>query len=260
MRVVADTHVHLYSCYDLAAAFAGLGRRLADLAPGAVRVACLTERAECHFFRDLRQGKLDRARIGGDVTPLVEPGALTVGANGDSRLFLLAGRQSVTAERIEVLALAADMDVPDGLPAEDAIGRIRDAGGVPVIGWALGKWAFARGRVVAALLEKNKPGTVLVGDTSMRPALWPEPGLMRAAREVGYGVLAGSDPLPFAGEERRMGCYASLLEGDFDPERPVASLHRMLCDTGRSFRRVGRRCNFLTVALRLRGNARTRSR
>jgi hypothetical protein len=65
---------------------------------------------------------------------------------------------------------------------------------------------------------------------------------MRRARKEGYSVAAGSDALPFPGEEKYLGTYASRIAGPFDPDRPRESFRRLLASP-ESFRgEVGRRC------------------
>jgi hypothetical protein len=48
-RVVADTHVHLYPCYDLEVALQSLARNLARTAAGA-HAAFFAERSDCRAF------------------------------------------------------------------------------------------------------------------------------------------------------------------------------------------------------------------
>ena len=130
-----------------------------------------------------------------------------------------------------------------------------EAGGVPVVGWAPGKWFFGRGKIVASLIESCDPGQLAVGDTILRATCWAEPLLMRAARRRGCTVLAGSDPLPFAGEEVRAGTYATVLEGAFDKQKPRSSLRELL-QTG-SACTMGRRNGPVLMLQRLRKNAAT---
>jgi hypothetical protein len=115
---------------------------------------------------------------------------------------------------------------------------------------------FGRRRIVEGLLEGTSPKDLLIGDSSLRPAGWPEPGLMRAARRAGFRIVAGSDPLPFAGEERMLGRYGVAGDGAFDPRCPAASLRRWLNDPASAFRRVGTRSPLAQVLRRLAGNAR----
>jgi hypothetical protein len=230
-RLVADTHVHLYPGYDVAAALGALVANLARLAaPGDIPAAFLAERRDCQAFAALRDGTLKPAGEALEIRPLAAAGAVLVAAPGKPPVYLFAGRQVVAAERLEILALATRADIPDGLPAVRVIAETLAAGGAPVIGWSPGKWWGARGRLVLELLERFKPGELLLGDTLLRPALCPEPRLMREARRRGHAVLAGSDPLPLAGEEVFLGAYATVLQGAFDPGQPRESACHLLRD------------------------------
>ena len=227
MSIIADTHVHLYPCYDGAAALrtlsANLGRHGGD---AAVRLACLAERSDCDVIAQWADGSAP-APPGWTLTA-PEAGALRAEGPAGAVVYLVAGRQIVTAERIEVLGLAMPDRVEDGRPAADTVAAVQAAGGVPVLAWAPGKWFFARGRVVRRTIARHAPGSLLLGDTTLRPTVWPEPALMRAARKRGYGIVAGSDPLPFAGEEVRLGVYASVIDAPFDAERPLAAAREAL--------------------------------
>lgn len=263
MPIIADTHLHLYPCYAAGAALAGLADRLGTLAaaagvPAAARVGVLVDRAGQSGLADLAAAAPRLADAGLRLAPAAEPGALRLTTAAGADLHLLAGRQIVTAERIEVLALAASLPVPDGLPAAEVLARIRAAGGVPVLSWAPGKWWFARGRLVAGLLAQGAPGTLLLGDTTLRPLGWGGPELLRAARRRGIGIVAGSDPLPVAGDECQMGRYTTVWPAaDFDPGRPVGSLRSALADASAA-RATGARNGPLAAARRLWRNARRR--
>ena len=188
-----------------------------------------------------------------------EAGVLTMTDATGRDLDLVAGRQIVTQERVEILALALVDDVADEQSADDTLEQIQAAGGVPVLSWAPGKWLGPRGRIIARLLKQHEPGQLLLGDTSLRPAIMPEPWLMQRARQRGFGVVHGSDPLPFAGEERMMATYGSRLNGDWDEARPLASLRALLRTPALASKAAGQRCGLFDLVRRLRSNARVRS-
>jgi len=226
--MVADTHVHIYPCYDFPAALASLVANLARLAAGeAVSAAFFTERHDCRAFASLQDGSLPAAGRDLEVRSL-EEGAVLLATGGGAEVYLFAGRQLVTAERIEVLAVAMPADLPDGQPALKMVEAVLAAGGVPVIGWSPGKWSLSRGHVVRELLRRFKPGDLLLGDTALRPTPCPEPRLMREARRRGLAVIAGSDPLPLPREERLLGTYATVFQGPFDAAQPLESARRLL--------------------------------
>ncbi len=247
MLVLADTHVHFYPVYNLDRWLSTAFAHLSVSAPH-VRVVCLTERHDCHAFRD----NIFRGERAGKL-------ALRVTRDGQS-LFVLAGRQVVTAERLEALALCTDAEIPDGLPMAETLKRIRAEGAAPALAWAPGKWFFARGRVVTHLLETEPPGSLLIGDTSLRPTVWADPDLMTFGHARGFNVIAGSDPLPFAGDEISVGRYGVRCEIPFDAERPGESFLAALKNPATRFHRAGRRCGVMEWLARRRAHKRASRR
>lgn len=228
-QLVMDAHVHLYPEYDWRVAVRSLAANLGRSAQGpAVLLGLLTEGAGYGFFRGVRAAQ-ERYRDGElALEPCRDPGAIAIRAGDRIAAYLIAGRQIITAERLEVLALGSDADIPDGEPVRRVIERVRQAGAVPVLSWAPGKWFFGRGRVVRQLLESAQPGAFLLGDTALRPKGWGYPALLELGRKRGCKVLCGSDPLPLPGEEGRIGGYGVKVRADFDPDMPAESVKRML--------------------------------
>jgi hypothetical protein len=228
--LIADTHVHLYPAYDVAVALACAYRHLTAMVRGseAVDVALLlTERYDCSFYRDLISGR-HILPSGFSFRPAAEPGALVIeNPSASIRLWLFAGRQVVTRDGVEVLALLTEAEFYDRHDTRETIDLIRAAGGLPVLSWSPGKWLGRRGAVIRSLIDESGESLLGIGDTAMRPCCWPTPGLMRRGRERGLPVLAGSDPLPFAGDEVSTGRYAIRTQ-EFDPQRPVSSLYALL--------------------------------
>lgn len=240
MRIVFDTHVHLYPFYDLELLLASAHRQLSGIAPAAdLRVLCLTERTGQTSFEALAQGRMSAP--GWTIGGTADPALLSARATDGRTLSLLAGRQLIAAERIEVLVLGADLRLDDGLPARDILARIREAGAVAVLPWGLGKWLGQRGNLISNLLESAQPGDFALADTYLLPALAPRPGPLRAASARGFRVLAGTDPLPKPGEEKLAGRYGVLAEAEVDPANHGPSLRRVLGDPSVRLQTVGRR-------------------
>ncbi len=248
MKIIADTHIHIYPVHDPAELIRRAARRLvrASSSPNPVFVLFLAEGRGFDFFGRLRNGSHGLPGTF-NVEPADEPEAVRVTLEEDT-VWILAGRQVATAERVEILALTLAGGVEDGRPAAETVEAVLAGGGIPVLAWAPGKWMFRRAAVVRSLLKTFGPDRLLLGDTSLRPLGWPEPAAMR---EPGRKVVAGSDPLPRSGEEARAGSYGVALEGDFDGLRPAASLRRLLADPEAPLRRVGRRDPPWRTAFRL---------
>ena len=232
MWIIADTHAHLYREYDFRlffqVALTAFEARVHEIAGTKLLnndwrgVLCLVERTGQHFFQDLRDGT---TRIPDhQITMSQDPLILKVTQTGKRTLYLLAGRQIVAREGIEVLALGMAEEVQDGTPALDIIKTIRKHGGLPVLPWALGKWMFERGQVLRKLLESGSADEFAVGDTSLRPREWPMPCPLRIAKTRGFALLAGSDPLPPPREVVHVGQYVTTVQGAWEETAPFQSI------------------------------------
>ena len=251
--LICDGHLHLYPEYRWQAALIHLASGLQQLQAAAGSVHCigfLAESARCRFYQQALGDPAAFRADGISIAAGPEADALVVRSNGAIAGHLVAGRQIVTRERLEVLALTRDLDVPDGLPVHEVLAEIKRQGAVAVLSWSPGKWFFGRGKIVQDLIDASPPDAFLLGDTSLRPTCWPMPALLRKAAQRGFKIIAGSDPLPLAGEERFVGTYGFTCQAPFDPDQPAASLRRML--SGRSFapRLVGRRSGALQFLAR----------
>lgn len=253
MQIIADTHVHIYPGFLSAGLFPAIIARMDALAGGEdhVNVLCLAERNDCHWFRDVRSAGTvvcdgyEIKPVPGDVS------TLAAFQEGRPRLYVVAGRQVVTLERLEVLVLGCDDDMADGAPAGEVVDFVLKLGAAPVLSWAPGKWLFRRSAVVFELLEKEAPGRLLVGDSAIRPEMWREPRAMKFARDRGFMVVAGTDPLPMDGEEKYIGTYCSLMSGEFDPQRPSASIKALMLGGVAQVHSVGKRCRPIESLWRL---------
>ena len=220
-----DAHVHVYPEFELDvlltafASHADIFARDADALAMAVMLRGFQPSLEAALApfkeRDLRGWKLEKAAEDSFVA-----------TDNSRRIFLLPARQVAARERIEALGLFGEAEVPDGLPLQESIGRLRDAGFQPVLAWGLGKWLFKRAPIVADALESAaREGTPLpVGDSALRPTFWPTPSLYKKAIKLGSVVLYGSDPLPRMGDEYSAGCYATLMDASFDEKAPATSI------------------------------------
>ncbi len=240
MNIIAETHLHVYPCYDVKKVFHVLRSNLQSHGPDNVHMAFLTERSDCHFFIELKENK--SLASDGDIHIKDFGNALLISESGYDDFYLFSGRQIITKEKLEVLALTTDINIPDNeLDAADVIRKINDDNGVAVISWAPGKWLGSRGKLIGTLLEHFSPSSLLLADTAIRPRCFFEPLLMKQAQKKGYNILAGSDPLPFEGEEIMAGRYVTRWMMDFNPQDPLDSVRKYLKNPSTNFERAGKR-------------------
>jgi len=263
VRIHLDAHAHIYPFYDVPRLLLAALDQMPRTSPTDLRVLCLAERFDCSFFQALAQ---DEIRLPGDVWRIVawDPaGGVKIRHLPDHRdLWILAGRQIVSSERIEVCSLFSDEPIEDGQPAETLIRTILKGEGLPALDWAPGKWLFKRGKLVRSLIKKFKPDELILVDTSLRPSGCPPSPAYATARKQGRAVLAGSDPLPFAGEEDLAGSYYSTVEIPWleDEARLVTPLKTALMSASLPITCGGQRSSPAAVAGRLRQNAKAKSR
>ncbi|MCO6430353.1 MAG: hypothetical protein J5J00_05780 [Deltaproteobacteria bacterium] len=217
MGLLADTHVHFYSTYDLSRFLDGAFNNLNS----AIRSDQLP--AECHkaLFVCDREGQENFRTVFSrpeSYTPtsytLVRTAdgiAEVAASNGDS-LLIMHCRQLVSQERLELLALVSSAEVGERRPAGELVEAINAAGGVPVLCWSPGKWTFSRGKVAGELLRFYSPEELLVGDIAMRPGCFCEPQLFTYAGKRRIHIIAGSDPLPIQSDQSLSGSYCTYFE------------------------------------------------
>lgn len=264
--LLVDGHVHLYSNYDLLGAFKigieNLSKNARKIVQNlelnhnkathtSIKVLLLTERSDCHFFDQFCDSASRFESIGLKIKQTPELEALLITCNHGDAIYIFAGRQIITAERLEILSLTSNKMIEDRkFTVKEVIEKVNESRGIPVLNWAPGKWFFKRKKVVQQTLEKSSPQQVLIGDTSLRHTLWPEPKLMIQAKDTGFKVIAGSDPLPFRGEENLIGSYGFSAIAEFDPEKPVTSIRKMLRDQNSKVSFMGKRNNILKFTKR----------
>jgi len=251
--VLVDGHAHIYPFFNLQIALDAVFNALRDKYPTTPRIVCLAERHDCNVFDQLKKTQ----EFTGESEYKVEDcGAYLRVASRKSYsiCYFLPGRQIVTAEKIEILALNSTAKFQDGVTAVDAVYGALDVGALPVVAWSPGKWFFQRRGVVERLLEKFGPKEIALGDTSLRPMGWTTPVLIREAIKACYKVLSGSDPLPLAGEETRLGSYMTAIGNGKLESTPDDRIGQLLLDQNVNLSSVGSRGSFFDVGKRISRN------
>jgi len=252
-----DGHVHLYPIFDLARAIETGRKNLLKFAEKTnatekvVPVWLLVERSDTDMFDELRKIGQKNENENGFSFEQIDSVTIAVKRENKRILFIFAGRQLVTAENLEVLSLISDFNLADRAASlEETIDLIGQNQGIPALNWAPGKWFAARGKIVEKAIEENESDKFFIGDSTMRNTLWPTPKLVKKAKKKGFVMLAGSDPLPFSGEEKMISSYSFLIEGDFSEKNPAESMRKILRENRGSIRIVGKRNNPFAFVLR----------
>ncbi len=244
--IVTDAHTHIYPCYDLDAFFSAAFRNFSHAAAragGGSRdgLIFLTETRGNDYFSLLKgQGSPSPVPLSVNstwqVTSTGETSSLLITHRDfpGQRVFILAGRQMVTQENLEVLALASSGTIDEYQPLDKTIASILGDGAVAVLPWGVGKWLGKRQRILTSFLQQTRSPLLFVGDNGSRPRLWPKPAILRDSRQTEplspLRLLSGSDPLPLAGEEHRVGSFGSIIHTAIDPARPAVSIIAALAD------------------------------
>ncbi len=239
---LVDAHVHIYDCFNLPSFldsayenFSAEARRHCT-GTGFTGVLLLTETSNDNFFHrlgsyaDNNESVADKLASEWHFHRTIETCSLLARSNRGGHLILVAGRQVVTAENLEVLALCIDASFEDGLPFTETVETVRKTGGLPAIPWGAGKWLGRRGALLTKFLKNAPASDVFLGDNSARPIFWRRPLHFRLARSRAIRILPGSDPLPFPSEHWRPGSFGFSVKARVNLEHPARDLKRLISD------------------------------
>ncbi len=222
-----DAHVHVYPNADVAGLLGAAARHFGETA-GRLGTSAwhgvlfLTEIAGTNWFDAVAESPGGRRFGSWQVSVLPHDPLSLVARSADDTLRIVAGRQIVTAERIEVHALATRQQFPDGMKLPITLREVRDSGAVAVLPWGVGKWLGKRGKLVESTLATGDAG-LLVSDIRGRPWFWQN-SLLKRTRAAGRHVLRGSDPLPLPAEELRVGEFGCWMTGAMPVEATARTI------------------------------------
>ncbi|BHH85647.1 hypothetical protein [Desulforhopalus sp. 52FAK] len=230
--IVFDGHVHIYDCYDVdtffSTAFINFSEEgeMLQADSSTTYFMLMAEATGVYYFKQLREMALESRGVTTSVRFEISDDAYALNVYHDDfpsmRLIIVAGRQLITKERLELLALMTDKDFEDGLDLSATVDAVVEAGGIPVCPWGAGKWMGQRGKVLETYLM-NPAELFFVGDSGGRPSFWPRPSLFDG-ENVAARVLSGSDPLPLAGEEIKVGRFGGFIPQDCPQDLPATFL------------------------------------
>ncbi len=172
--ILADGHVHIhnrfseYSCLNWALINFNKSAALLGLRDHIDRVLFLTESSSVNWFakqyKAASQGLLDHQNHYRCIITEENMSLCFLNAASD-RLFVIAGRQIISSERLEVLALGQSKEYPDGQPLRKIIADIKESGGIAVLPWGVGKWLGARKGIIASALRDIPDAGIFLGDS-----------------------------------------------------------------------------------------------
>lgn len=235
--LLLDAHSHLHPAFSLGAYLEGARDALVHHTSGRRQTTwqgCLwvaeTETGEV-------TGRLERARTGVDehasagwsLTRTEESVSWVAHHPDGQRIFLILGSQLRTNDGFEVLQIGS-LDRDDGPPTDlrTRVARVLERGAYPVIPWGFGKWTLRRKGVLLDCLRAWDPADVALADSALRPRELPGHPVLAEARQRGFTVLAGTDPLPLPPHERGSGRYVAALDAELSTDRPWADLRDLL--------------------------------
>ncbi len=234
--IVFDGHTHIYDCYDLdtfvLAAFRNLKAVGAQL-PADQTISyflLMAEATDVYYFRTLRE--MAAGEKGNTTSWRVDESEESCSLYlfhddfPSMRVIVVAGRQLITKEKLELLALVSDAEFRDGLELSATVDAVAEAGGVPVCPWGAGKWMGERGKVLEKYLI-NPHQDFLLGDSGGRPSFWPRPKIFNQDAGVAR-ILSGSDPLPLESDQTRVGTFGGIIKLDCPEDRPADFLRQQL--------------------------------
>jgi len=247
MAIFIDAHVHIYSEFNQEQFFSAAFDNFLIVAkreklPGkGSYVLAMAEGGDYDVFSSLYENALspeNRPEKQTDPDAIIfyktaEPNSLLV-CKGEASIFLLAGRQHVSKENIEILSLFSSVRFKDKtLSLADLAQSIAETGGLVVLPWGVGKWFGRRGEVVKRFLAVDHDFPLFIGDNGNRPSCWPTPSLFGYAHEKNILLLSGSDPLSLVSHCDRIATSGTLvLDGKLSTSHPADSLRKQLNQPG----------------------------
>ncbi|NEQ76189.1 MAG: hypothetical protein F6K23_26005 [Okeania sp. SIO2C9] len=234
-KIIADAHVHIHRCFEIdqllnasLANFQKVSQTQTDI-DNSIFLIFLTEMpGDFEFSKLLEYAKKSQQINNWKFAITQESLSIYAVNNNNQKIFIIAGRQIVTAEKLEVLALISDSEFADGLTIETTIENIVSKGGIPVLPWGVGKWLGKRGKILQKLLNSDSIPMVYFGDNSGRPNFWSRPSYFQLAEQKGWKVLPGTDPLPLKSEYSRPGSFGFMVESELNLAEPGKSMKQIL--------------------------------
>ncbi len=226
MLLLADTHAHIYNIYDLRSYINDAFDNFKKLSEGC-EFAGVLFLTQSNFESPDFDKIITNLRDAGDYLVTSDETIIKVQTKTEnSAIFLVAGKQFVSSEKIEVLALIYNFEDLNGMKVGEILQKINELSGIAVLPWSPGKWLGKRGEIVNTLIEQSSENLFLIGDIPMRSFL--NPVQFTKAVNKNIGVLCGSDSLPMKGEQIKVATYINVFKVNDDFELTTGLLRDFL--------------------------------
>lgn len=244
--ILVDGHVHLHLNFDLAGV---LDRAAANCRTYARRLGVnnricgcllLAEAAGVNRFEELA-GSAGQCLGRWSIRAEQWPSAIVASCAGEPALAVIAGRQVVTREKLEVILVGCRHAFGEGDAFENVVSHAIAESRFCVVPWGFGKWTGDRGQLVKQLMLSPAGQRIYLGDNGGRLRWGPRPELFTLAQQHGIPVLPGTDPFPFPSHASRIGSYGFVVRGHVDPDNIGAGVVDLIVENRSQFAGYGHR-------------------
>lgn len=229
-----DSHVHIHKSFNPNTFFQNVFNNFEKMANEHfnksqwIGVLCLTEMQGVNFFSKICSEDNFLSAELFTINTTDERISIIVENNKKQRIVIIAGKQIISKEGIEVLALFSDDQFDEKIETSSLIKIINGKKGIPVLPWGVGKWIGNKGKVIKELLGSKL--NFYIGDNSGRLKLLPEPSLFKTAINNNHFVLHGTDALPISTQVNKTGKFGFILDIDLDLNKPAEILKKKLLE------------------------------
>ncbi|MFZ0456550.1 MAG: hypothetical protein WAM24_22565 [Ignavibacteriaceae bacterium] len=244
--ILIDSHVHIYDKFDIKrffyCALKNFGKESKKLGHKCFKgVLFLTETKNEDYFSKLEKNIFENELNGLSLIKVKnnENSSIVYKTQDDNHLIIISGKQIITSENLEVLALGRTKNLDYGYTLKKSVEKINSLGALPIIPWGVGKWIGKRKEIVENFLENNGDLKYFFGDNSGRPVFWAKPGLFRIAANKGIVILRGSDPLPLNYQEEKVGKFGFYFQEELNLDNPAENINNILLNLKKSPKNFG---------------------
>lgn len=244
--IIVDSHVHLYSCFQLDSFFDNAFKNFSEQAQKKSAtgnfsgVLCLADTPFSIKYNDLLNESFNKKNFKTwKLSPTQEDHSLIAHSSDNKSLIIIRSQQIVSKENLELLTIGGIKMISSGITLYELINMAYDSGSIPIIPWGFGKWTGNRGRIMSSLLNSQVNDTLIIGDNSGRTKILPYPRHFSMASAKKIKILQGSDPLPFRDEIKKPGSFGFMIDGCLEISQPFKSLKGKIYDAASTIENYG---------------------